>query len=159
MRRVFALLLVGFAAVAVSAQSAAPQPGDLSSVIDFSISTADLVELVRAEQYDQIPLLNLVLQGSVASTTLLDPNEESYQAVVELVQSRWNGLESISVYRVYVLLVGPQFAGRVVERLPRDPGDEIIQTNSELLVIGQFVGVADAPDGSALPVVQAVAIR
>ncbi len=159
MRRVLALLLVGFAAAAVSAQSAVPQPGDLSSVIDFSISTADLVELVRTEQYDRIPALNLILQGSVASTTLLDPNEETYQAVVELVSSEWNGLESISVYRVYVLLVGPDFADRVVERLPRNPGDEIIQTNTELLVIGQFLGVADAPDGSVIPVVQAVAVR
>jgi hypothetical protein len=128
-------------------------------VIDFSISTADLVGLVRAERYDQIPELNLILQGSVASTMLLDPAEESYQAIVELVSSEWNGLESISVYRVYVLLAGPEFAGRVVERLPRDPGEEIIQINSELLVIGQFIGVADAPDGSALPVVQAVALR
>lgn len=159
MRRVFALLLIGMAAVAVSAQPAAPQSADLSSVIDFSISTADLVELVRAERYDQIPQLNLILQGSVASTMLLDPNEESYQAIVELVSSEWNDLESISVYRVYVLLAGPEFAGRVVERMPRDPGDEIIQTNSELLVIGQFIGVADAPDGSVLPVVQAAALR
>ena len=159
MRRIFALLLIGMTAVAVSAQSAAPQPADLSSVIDFSISTADLVELVRAERYEQIPQLNLILQGSVASTMLLDPNEESYQAIVELVSSEWNDLESISVYRVYVLLAGPEFAGRVVERMPRDPGDEIIQTNSELLVIGQFIGVADAPDGSVLPVVQAVALR
>ena len=155
MRRAIAPLLFAFAAVSLWGQ-----PADLAGVIDFSISTADLVELVQAGRYELIdPERYLILQGQVASTLLLDPNEATYQALVELVDSKWEGLTSISVYRLYVLLEGPEFSNRVVDPLPRDPGDEIILANSELLVIGAFIGVADAPDGSLMPVVQAVAVR
>jgi hypothetical protein len=147
------LLVIGTAAFA------AP-PVAFSSVVDFSISTAELVAMARSEQYDRIdPDKYLILQGSVASALVLDPNVETYQALVELVASEWHGLENIEVYKVYVLLEGPEFSNRVVERLPRDPGPEIILTNSELLVVAEFLGVTDDVDGSVVPVVTAVSIR
>jgi len=155
MRRAILVLLLVVGAVAFAAPAE-----DFSSVIDFSISTADLVQLIQTEQYDRMDSEKLlILQGSVASTLVLDPTVETYQALVELVASRWVGLENIEVYRVYVLLEGPDFSNRVVERLPRDPGPEIILTNSELLVVAAFIGVADGPDGSAIPVVTAIAVR
>lgn len=153
-RAILALLLV------VGTVAFAAPPVDFSSIVDFSISTADLVRLARTGQYDRIdPDKYLVLQGSVASTLVLDPNIETYQALVELVASAWNGLTSIDVYKVFVLLEGPEFSNRVVERLPRDPGPEIIRTNSELLVVAEFIGVTDDVDGSVVPVVTAIAIR
>lgn len=155
MKRAVVILLLAIAAVPLAAQ-----PAELSGLIDFSIATQDLVELVQAGRFERIdPDRYLVLQGQVASTLVLDPNETTYQALVELVDSEWKGLESIAVYRIYVLLEGPEFSNRVVDPLPRDPGEEIIMTNSDLLVIGTFIGIADAADGSAMPVVQAVAIR
>ena len=155
MRRAILALLLVVGTVAIAAPI-----DDFSSVIDFSISTAELVELIRAGQYDRLDSERLlVLQGSVASTLVLDPTAETYQALVELVASQWVGLDSIEVYRVYVLLEGPEFSNRVVERLPRDPGPEIILTNSELLVIAAFIGVTDGDDGSVIPVVTAIVIR
>ena len=155
MRRAILALLLVIGAVAFAAP-----PEDFSSLIDFSISTADLVEIVQTGQYDRLdPTKYLVLQGSVASTAVYDPNIDTYYALVELVASEWAGLDRINVHRVYVLLEGPDFSDRVVERLPRDPGPEIILTNSELLVIGTFVGEADGDDGSIVPVVSAIAIR
>jgi hypothetical protein len=153
-RAILALLLVvGTVAFAGPAE-------DFSGLIDFTISTAELVEFVRNGQYDRIdPEKLLILQGSVASTLVMDATVETYQALVELVASRWVGLESIDVFRVYVLLEGPEFSDRVVERLPRDPGPEIILTNSELLVIAEFIGVTDDDDGSVVPVVTAIAVR
>ncbi|MCK4516720.1 MAG: hypothetical protein KAU31_15775, partial [Spirochaetaceae bacterium] len=68
MRRAILALLLVVGAVAFAA------PADnFSSVIDFSISTAELVQLVRAGQDDRIdPEKLLILQGSVASTLVLD---------------------------------------------------------------------------------------
>ena len=155
MRRAILVLLLAVGAVAFAAPAE-----DFSGVVDFAISTAELVELVRTEEFDRIdPDKLLILQGSVASTLVLDPTLETYQALVELVASRWVGLERIEVYRVYVLLEGPDFSNRVVERLPRNPGPEIILTNSELLVVAEFIGVTDGDDGSVIPVVTAIAIR
>lgn len=146
--------------LAVGTVAFAAPPEDFTAVIDFSISTRELVELVRAENFERIdPDRYLVLQGSVASTTVLDPAAETYQALVELVASEWVGLTDIEVYRVYVLLNGPEFSTRVVERLPRNPGPEIILPNRELLVVGQYVGAAEGDDGSLIPVVVAIALR
>jgi len=120
----------------------------------------ELVELIRAEQYDRLASERLlILQGSVASTVVEDRTVETYRARVELVASRWVGLEDIEVYRVIVILDGSEFSNRVVERLPRDPGPEIILTNSELLVVAKFIGTWEPGDGSIIPVVTAIAVR
>jgi hypothetical protein len=155
MRRAILALLLVIGTVAYAAP-----PVDFSSVVDFSMSTAELVQLARSEQYDRIdPDKYLILQGSVASTLVLDPNVETFQALVELVASEWHGLDTIDVFKVLVLLEGPEFSNRVVERLPRDPGPEIILANSELLVVAVFLGVSDDTDGSIVPVVTAISIR
>ena len=151
---------IGVLLLIVGAVAFAAPPVDFSSIVDFSVSTADLVQLTRSERYDEIdPDRYLILQGSVASTLVLDPAVETYQALVELVASEWTSLANIDVYKVYVLLEGPEFSNRVVDPLPRAPGPEIIQTNSQLLVVGVFIGVADDADGSVIPVVAAAAIR
>ena len=60
---ILAVLLV------VGAVTFAAPPENFTDVIDFSISTADLVEIVQTGQYDRIdPTKYLLLQGSVAST-------------------------------------------------------------------------------------------
>lgn len=151
-------VLVALFAVGTVALFASPEA--FNSVVDFSVSTADLVELVRSGRADEIdPEKYLILEGSVASTLLLDPNEETYWAIVELVAGEWIGLEEIEVYRVFVYLEGPQFSNRVVERMPRDPGPEIIQNNTDLTVVASFLGVTDGGDGTDVPVVGAIAVR
>jgi hypothetical protein len=128
-------------------------------VVDFSMTTKRLHGLIETEPWEEIDNNRFfILQGSVASTTVLDPNPDSYFALVELVDSEWIGLEQIGIYRVQVLLTGPEFAALVPARMPRDPGPEIIQTNDELLVVGRF-GILEFTDGSQLPVVQAYHIR
>jgi len=155
MRRAILALFLVVATVAFAAP-----PVDFNSAVDISTSTAGLVELIRTERYDLIdPDKYLMLTGSVASTVVYDSNVETYFALVELVASEWVGLETIEVYKVFVLLEGPEFSTRVVERLPRDPGPEIILTNSQLLVVGVYSGVAEDLDGSIVPVLTAVAVR
>ena len=135
-------------------------PDDFQATIDFDMSLSRLYKLVQDDAYDLIdPDRYMILQGSVASTAVLDPNEETYQSLLEIVDGEWVGLESITIYRVYVLLVGPEFAARVPDRPPRDPGPEVILTNSTVMVVGQFIGVLDEEDGSVSPVIEAIAIR
>jgi hypothetical protein len=136
------------------------QADEFRNVVDFSMSTRDLVEIVRDQRYDLIdPAKYYVLTGSVASTLILDPAPDSFSALIELVAGEWVGLDSIEVYRVYVLLEGPQYATRVLERLPRNPGPEVILPNSDLLLVAQFLGETEWEDGSFIPVVAAIDIR
>ena len=155
MRKVIAILLL-----AVSVPVLADTIGDLEAVIDLEMTTARLANLTSAEAYDQIPIDRFfILQGSVASTVIYDPNPDTFQAVIELVDGKWVELQSIDIYRVYLLVEGPEYADRIFDRLPRDPGPEVIQTNQDLLVVGYLYGYSDAEDGSVLPVVQAVMVR
>jgi len=140
--------------------SAFAQTVDIHSVIDFSMSTKTLVETVRDQRYDLIdPTRYYILTGSVASTLVLDPNPDTYLALIELVDGEWIGLDRIEVYRMYVILEGAQFSNRVLDRLPRDPGPEVIQANSTLLLIAQYRGEAEWEDGSIIPMVTAIEIR
>lgn len=146
--------------VLLLAAGAFAQTPEIESVIDFSMSTRELVEIIRDQQYERIdPTKAYILSGSVASTLVLDPNPETYLALIELVDGEWIGLDSIEVYRMYVVLEGSQFSNRVLDRVPRDPGPEVILTNSELLMIAQFRGEAEWEDGSFIPMVTALAIR
>lgn len=146
--------------VLLLAASAFAQTPEIESVIDFSMSTRDLVEIIRDQQYERIdPTKAYILSGSVASTLVLDSNPETYLALIELVDGEWIGLDSIEVYRMYVVLEGSRFSNRVLDRVPRDPGPEVILTNSKLLMIAQFRGEAEWEDGSFIPMVTALAIR
>ena len=135
-------------------------PDDFQATIDFDMSLSRLYKLVQDGAYDLIdPDRYMILQGSVASTTVLDSNEETYRSQLEIVGGEWVGLESISIYRVYVLLAGPEFAARVPDRPPRNPGPEVILTNSVVMVVGRFIDVREEEDGSVSPVIEAIAVR
>ncbi|MFW5745414.1 MAG: hypothetical protein ACOCW3_03205 [Spirochaetota bacterium] len=135
-------------------------PDEFERIINFDDSIQSLATLVRTGAYDQIDVDRYyVLDGSVASTQVFDADRESFQAVIELVSSRWIGLERIEAYHVYVLVEGPEYADRIPERMPRDPGPEIIETNQRLLVIGPFIGTAMLDESTEVAVIEAVALR
>ena len=135
-------------------------PQEFESVINFEDSIESLATLVNTGAYDRIDVDRYyVLDGAVASTQIFNPDPESFQAVIELVSSEWIGLERIEAYHIYVLVEGPEYAARIPERMPRDPGPEVIQTNQELLVIGPFIGTAMLDASTEVAVIQAVALR
>lgn len=153
---IVAALLTLVATTAVSQVT----PQEFDRIINFEDSIESLARLVRAGAYDRIDVDRYyVLDGSVASTQVFNPEPESFQAVIELVSSRWVGLERIEAYHIYVLVEGPEYAERIPERMPRDPGPEIIQTNQKLLVIGPFIGTAMLDATTEVAVIQAVALR
>ncbi len=155
MRKVIPILLLVVAAIVPAAT-----PDEFDQIINFEDSIETLAELVRNQQYDQIDVERyFILEGAVASTQIFNPDPESFQAVIELVSSRWLGLEEIEVHHVYVLVEGSEYAARLPQRLPRDPGPEIIQTQQRLVVVGPFIGTAMLNETLEIPVVQAIALR
>ncbi len=147
-------------AVLLASPLSAATPEEFDSVVDFSTTLKDLSQQVQSDGGASVdPNRYLILEGTVASIMIADPNPDSYVAVVELVRGEWIGLEQINLFRVYVIMEGPTFAERLPLRMPRDPGPEIITTNSKLMVIGQFQGVDEGAGGEAVPVVRAAFVR
>lgn len=133
---------------------------EFESVINFEDTVEILATQVRNGDYDQIDVNRYyLLEGSVASTQIFNPDPAAFQAVIELVSSEWVGLDRIEAYHIYVLVEGPEYAARLPERLPREPDPRVIQNNQRLVVVGPFVGTAMLDATTEVAVIQAVAIR
>ena len=158
MRRIIAILLV---LVAVAAAGVTPEEFD--AVVDFDASIESIASNVRRGLYDRIDVERyFVLQGTVASIQVFDPGTETFQALVELVSSEWEGLRSIRIDRIYVLVEGPDYAARFQEsadaRSP-DARSPLVTPNSDLMVIGPFIGTALSETEEELAVIYAVKLR
>lgn len=139
-------------------------PEEFASVVNFDGSIEQLSSLVRSGREAEIDLERFyILEGAVASTIVFSADPATFQAVIELVESRWVDLRTVEMYRIYVVVTDPSFAARLPERLPRDPGPEVIRANQELLVVGSYVGTSppleSGDSAEQIPVIQAVAIR
>ncbi|TVQ17095.1 MAG: hypothetical protein EA382_19300 [Spirochaetaceae bacterium] len=160
MRRTLAILLV---LVAVAA--AGITPDDFETVVDFEASIESIASLVRRGLYDQIDVERyVVLQGTVASVQVFDADADTFQALVELVSSEWEDLRSIRVDRIYVLVEGPDYAARFQSPpTAGTPGQSgrvaLVTPNSDLMVVGPFIGTALSETDEELAVIYAVKLR
>lgn len=154
-------LLSAVAAPGASQDAPSPvTPEEFERVINFDESIRSLAELVRDRQYDRIDAERyFVLEGAVASTQVYNPDPSAFQAVIELVSSRWDGPDEIEVHHIYVLVDDPMYAPRLPERMPRDPGPEVIRTNQKLIVVGPFIGTAMLEPQVEVPVIRAARLR
>ena len=101
----------------------------------------------------------MVLNGVAASIQSLSNDPKQFYALIELVDGKWHGLQSVSLYRCYVLAQGSRFASQVLLGPESNPPADAVRTNSQIMVVGEVKGVVAAPDGGTVPVVVAYYIR
>lgn len=113
---------------------------ELDRVVDFSVTvkTLDRLDLATARDY-RLDERFLVLDGTVTTIEVIDPDETRYQVVVELVSGEWIGLEEVRSYRCLVLFSGPEFAGVFPRRAPRDAGPRVITPNDRVLLVARLL--------------------
>tara|TARA_B100000614_G_scaffold189349_1_gene170358 strand:- start:76 stop:579 length:504 start_codon:yes stop_codon:yes gene_type:complete len=160
-----------FRALAVLALVAAPAmtqesavsldtPSAFRQAVSLEVSLADVSRAAGdMEELQALAERVLVLDGTAASITVYSTEPDDFYVEVELVGGAWNGLDSVEMYSAYVILDDPVFADRVAERVPRDPPPELIVRNDRILVAGRLVSVAETPEGTLVPVIQAFDIR
>jgi hypothetical protein len=133
---------------------------EFDQTVDFTISISEIVQAVEEGTVNELLGERVVLlDGNVGSINIVDPNEQSFQAEIELVTGEWQGLTEVRAYRLIVLASGPRFAPRLPSRPPRNPGPEIIELNQHVLVAARFLGVGVDPEGNRLPVFEPYYIR
>ncbi len=143
----------------LAATAGAQSIQDFTKIVDFK-ATLETLSKQAAENHSVSTGGRLVVLNGVASSIQnLSNDPKQFYAMIELVDGKWHGLRSISLYRCYVLVQGPQFANQVLLRPSNSPPADSVQTNSQLLVVGEVRGVVAAPDGSNVPVVVAYFIR
>ena len=157
MRCLTVLLLVAV----VQAVAVAVPPEQFNATVDFDVSIQSLYEGMQANPE---AVLNsersVILDGMVASVTVLDPSEENFQAFIELVAGEWQGLSSVELYRTFVRVSGPEYYNRIATRQNREPGGKLIERNGRILVAGNVLGyLPDQTSSALIPAVEGLHIR
>lgn len=132
---------------------------DFDAVVDVDESLKSLSLSVR-EGRDPTPDGRLLmLDGVVSVIEVLDPEEASFSARIELVTGEWQGLERVLLYSAYVDINGPEFFSRIPTRRNRNTSADAITTNEAVLVVGRFDGMTTDSDGNPVPVVEGLYLR
>lgn len=146
------------ALLTVAASAGAQTLQQFNNVVDFK-TTLESLSKDAANQSVSANGKLVILNGVAESIQNLSTNPKQFYAMIELVDGKWHGLQSVSLYRCYVLVQGAQFASQVLLRPQNNPPANAVGANSQLMVVGDVKGVVAAPDGTNVPVVQAFYIR
>lgn len=155
------LVLMFISASAVQAQNAgAVSPPQFEDVVAFEYTLASLAEQVSSGRVNSIPKDRvMILDATVSSRQLIDPNEQTYFGILELSSGEWESGEDLSMHYGYVQLRGPDFFGTVPEPRSRTAAPNEIPLHAHVLVIGFYLGYGEDEEGTRFPVLEAVNFR
>ncbi|MCF7939953.1 MAG: hypothetical protein K9L68_15270 [Spirochaetales bacterium] len=122
---------------------------------DFLFSR-QLRDYAQAQGEERAQLLEenryVLLEGSLASISVLDPDPASFYVQTELINGQWDGLEDVEMFKGFVFFLGEPFVPRFPRRMPRDPGPEVIKPNSHVLILASLHSYSDEDgEGKAYP--------
>jgi len=103
----------------------------------------DLKTLSNMDRNEIQGLINdgvvVAIDGLLSSITHSDYNGDGLiDIVLTIVNGKWQQTESIEMYQCEILLKQEEWSDVFPERLPRDPGEDIIQVNSYMLIMGSI---------------------
>jgi hypothetical protein len=155
----FAAIVIVVLIVAIPGSAINEEEFDQS--VDFSLSLEEIHNQLNENAQALLGTEKaVVLDGIVASVTVLNPAQENFQALLELVNGEWKGLEEVVMYRTYVVVHGKQFFSRIPSRENRDPSGSRISANSRVLVAGRIANVVRGEeDGALIPVIEGFHVR
>jgi hypothetical protein len=139
---------IGLAACLLLTAAFAPAiaRSDFDRVVDFSVS----LKTVAAAAGGQAALPGgklFVLDGTVSDVSILDKEQGSFRARIELISGEWIGTEDVKSYSCWIEFSGPAFFKSFPARAPKDPTPDMVFLNSRLLVVARAIGVTTSHQG------------
>ena len=127
----------------------AQERNGFDQVVDFSVTLKTLAlnadnpqaDFARQEKY-------LILNGTVTGVQLLNPEQATFQARVELVTGEWEGLEEVRSYRCFVLFEGPEFF-RLLPKRKNPASAQQVGINDRVIVVARALEPLADGDGRA----------
>jgi len=120
--------------------------GDFDRVVDFSVTLKTLA--AAAEGKAPLPSGRmLLLSGTVSEVDILNKDEKSFKARIELIAGEWIGLEDVKAYSCYVEFSGPDFFKVFPARPPRVATPNVITMNARVVVVCSPLDIVDTPQG------------
>lgn len=135
----------------MTSHGAEPSSSQLLRILDPVTDLKALARMVENTGFNPASFRKFILiDGSIAGITVLDPNPKTFTAELEVVQGEWVRTEDVKLYRAYVYLQGPSFASMLPATL---------KANDYVLVLGYLEEVYTDDGGRRYPVVVALSIR
>ncbi|MDR1625968.1 MAG: hypothetical protein LBT33_05450 [Spirochaetia bacterium] len=154
-KAIFALMFSGLALGALSSL----EKKDFDKIVDFSLDIKGISRIVQSPGFDpQAHGRAVIFEGAVNGVLVMNPDPAAFLAEMEVAGGEWEGLDKVSVFRVFVYVMGPDFARRIGGD-PEKDGDAISR-NARILVVGSIDSVyTDEADGKNYAVILAHYIR
>jgi hypothetical protein len=155
-KAIFALLFAGAAAGVLFSL----EKKDFDKIVDFSLDIKGISRIVQTPGFDPGSHGRVVIfDGAVNGILVMNPDTDGFLAEIEVAGGEWEGLDTISIFRVFVYVMGPDFARRVLAESPEEAPDAITR-NARVLVAGSIDSVyTDEADGRNYAVILAHYIR
>lgn len=152
MKAIFCALTIGLLSlVALGAQELS-----LNAPLEYDIDLYSLYRAAVTGDDSAIPRDKLLIMvGTIGSSNVIEDEEESFLAEVELVGGHWNGEESIELYRASFL-----FEGSTYRRLFERRGAERFANGEKLLLVAEYLGLdTDFTSDELIPVLRTLYFR
>lgn len=154
------LTLVLSIAPAQSQNSQADSLPAMEEILVFDLSLERLAAQVEAGDTGGIPKDRyLIIDGMVSSRQLVNDAEQEYLGILELSSGNWVKGEELEVYRCYVQLRGPRFAGTIPEPRSREAAENEIPLHAKILLVARYLGYGEDDQGNRYPVLLAEDLR
>jgi hypothetical protein len=133
---------------------------DFDKIVDFSLDIKEISRIVQAPGFDpRAHSRAVIFEGAVNGVLVLNPDPAEFLAEIEVAGGEWEGLDRISIFRVFVYVMGPDFARRITGN-PEEKAGDAIARNARVLVAGSIDSVyTDEGDGKNYAVILAHYIR
>jgi len=105
-----------------------------SNIVNFKATMKDLIENPALIDSSRLYLFD----GTISSTHLINPDESTFNAEIDFINSEWIGTETIKTYRIRLVLNKPIFASLFPKKPGLRPGPGQIATNDRALALVQF---------------------
>ncbi|THB62508.1 MAG: hypothetical protein D6B26_07880 [Spirochaetaceae bacterium] len=99
----------------------------------------------------------LLLDGTVASVTVVDETEENFEAYIELASGKWTENEEIKLYRAFIRVYGSSFFPMLIAT---EENPSTLSPGDQLIAIAILEGIMGDPiDGSDILLFDAMYMR
>ena len=138
----------------------AQAPVDLETQLDFDLSLKDIVLLVESGNSSEIDMNRyIVLDGVVSGREVLFADEENFVGMFEISYGEWEGLENVVMYKCLIQVQGLEFSSMIPVRRSRTPNPAEIALNTNILVLGKYLGYSEDETGQKYPVIEGIKVR
>lgn len=129
---------------------------DFNAQSDFSITLEKLNKLIESGNEETIPTNKILfITGTISTKVIKSEEGEPFLAEIELISGKWEGLESVRIYKLLATMNGAEF-----EALFNEDETIPLPNGAEVLIVCNYKGINTSNKKyGTIPIVNCINIR